>query len=385
MKVLICGDYIVYGDLDSKTNDLFGEFSQVISQSDIAIYNQEFPVTNSSEIYSTKKFGLVSATSPEAIYPLTKAGFKYATLANNHIFNRGITGLKDTVTNLKKAGIQSFGAGENIEQANKIFFIKNSGLNIAFLNYAENEFNTATEKHGGANPLDIINVVRKITEAKKISNLVFLIIHGGIDYCKMPSPRMVRLYRFFADMGVTAIIGHHSHVVSGYEVYNGVPIFYGIGNFIPGKIVTEGCLYSFPVQFNIQNDESVTFQGFPLKFNSDKGKLEILHGIALNIFLDDQKRISDLLKDLGILKKQIINEFLNKEREAYYFALFTQSNYFFFKLFRKLRLIDIYHKYIKRKMKLNRKRSALWNLFRCETHRDVLDLIYEKHVDVYKN
>ena len=30
----------------------------------------------------------------------------------------------------------------------------------------------------------------------------------------------------------SAIICHHTHVVSSHEVYNGVPIFYGLGNFV---------------------------------------------------------------------------------------------------------------------------------------------------------
>jgi len=40
---------------------------------------------------------------------------------------------------------------------------------------------------------------------------------------------------------------------------------------------------------------------------------------------------------------------------------------------------------MKKKMQLNKTNSACWNLFRCETHNDVLDLIYEKNIDVYKN
>lgn len=42
---------------------------------------------------------------------------------------------------------------------------------------------------------------------------------------------MVDTYRFFIDAGADAVINHHQHCISGYEHYQGKPIFYGIGNF----------------------------------------------------------------------------------------------------------------------------------------------------------
>lgn len=385
MKVLICGDYIVYGDSYPRSTNPFGEFQEIIKGSDFSIYNQEFPVTTSTEIYSTKKYGLTSATDPKAIQPISEAGFTHASLANNHIFNRGKYGLSDTISNLKKARIKTFGAGTTMAEANAILYEERDNKKIAFLNYAENEFNCATKTHGGANPFDVVTITNQIIEAKKKADFVFLIIHGGIDFCEIPSPRMVKTYRFFADMGASAIIGHHTHVVSGYEVYNSVPIFYGIGNFIPGKIVVEGCKYSFPVRFELLNDGKLTYDGYPLKYDVKQQQIEILKGTEKADFLERQKEISSLLSDLDKLEKTLKSDYLTAGKESYYYTLFTRSNYFLFKLLRKLKLTKLYHRYIRRKMRLNTKNSISWNLNRCETHRDVLDLIYSKHIDLYKN
>ena len=38
--------------------------------------------------------------------------------------------------------------------------------------------------------------------------------------------------RFFIDAGADAIINHHQHCYSGYEIYHGKPIFYGLGNLL---------------------------------------------------------------------------------------------------------------------------------------------------------
>ena len=39
----------------------------------------------------------------------------------------------------------------------------------------------------------------EIKKAKAVADFVLVIIHGGNEYYNLPSPRMVKLYRFFAD------------------------------------------------------------------------------------------------------------------------------------------------------------------------------------------
>ncbi|MBC2704228.1 CapA family protein [Desulfobacula sp.] len=390
MKILICGDYIVYNTPKVNTKEIFGDFIDVIQNSDISIYNQEHPVSNSNEIYSTKKFSTTDGCAPAALNPIIEAGFNYVSLSNNHIFNKGISGLKDTITFFKERGIVSFGAGKNLEEAKKILYIERDNIKLAFLNFAENEYNTATEKHGGTNPLDIISNVRQIKEAREKANFVFVIIHGGLEYCHAPTPRMVSQFRFYAENGASAIICHHSHVVSGYEVYNGCPIFYGIGNFIPAKPVKQflsnpSARQSFPVQFEI-TDKKLDFTGYPLEFNLKESKLEFLQGDKLFEFHEMQKQVSDLFDNPNKIKEYIVNYFLgNLEKKSYYFNLFTRSNYFLFKVFRKINFLKFYLNYMEWKMRLNVKNTMSWNLHRCETHKDVLDIIYEFFIDTYVN
>ena len=389
MKILICGDYIVDNNLKAFSKDIFGDFIDVIQKSDIAIYNQEHPVTNSSEIYSTKKFSTTDCCVSSALNPIIEAGFNYVSLSNNHIFNRGISGLNDTINFFKRHGINTFGAGKNIEEAKKILYIEKNGIQIAFLNFAENEYNTATERHGGSNPLDIISNVTQIKEARAKADLVFLIIHGGLEYCHAPTPRMIKQFRFYAENGASAIICHHSHVVSGYEVYNGCPIFYGIGNFIPAKPVKKilsnlATRYSFPVQFEVK-DNLLKFTGYPLKFNLETYKLEYLHGSELEQFIRMQKKVSSLLDRPRELKRYIVDDCFDIERKSYYYNLFTRSNFFIFKCFRKINLLKLYFIYMEWKMRLSFKNTITWNLHRCETHKDVLDMLYEEYIDTYFN
>jgi len=77
-----------------------------------------------------------------------------------------------------------------------------------------------------------VDICRMIKSLKEQVDFVIVIIHGGHELYKYPSPRMVKLYRFFVDQGADAIIGHHTHCIGGYEFYEGSPIVYSLGNFL---------------------------------------------------------------------------------------------------------------------------------------------------------
>ena len=88
-----------------------------------------------------------------------------------------------------------------------------------------------TEKNPVVIPLIRSAVFYAIEEAKKKADFVVVIAHGGHEHYNLPSPRMKKWYRFFVDAGAHAVVGHHTHIISGYEVYKDAPIFYSLGNF----------------------------------------------------------------------------------------------------------------------------------------------------------
>jgi len=47
-----------------------------------------------------------------------------------------------------------------------------------------------------------------------------------------PAPSQARVFRAIASMGSDAVIGCHTHCVQPVELYEGVPIIYGLGNFV---------------------------------------------------------------------------------------------------------------------------------------------------------
>lgn len=311
-------------------------------------------------------------------------------MATNHILNKGVSGIADTISFFEKRGIVPIGAGKDIGEARKTSYFYKNGFSIAFLNMSENEYCSATSRHAGSHPLDVIDNANSIKEAKSKAESVIVIIHGGLEYCRYPTPRQVKQSRFYADCGASAIIWHHSHYVSGYEIYNQCPIYYGIGNFIPAKAVSRFisdplARYSYPVQLEIFKNGKLQSSGYPLKYDLNKGALEYLSGYELTSFEQSQNEVNALLNDLPALRTAIAEKYLTTDRLALYMMLFTRSSNIIRRLCLRMKLTDLWLCYLKWKMRMNSVNTASWNLVRCETHRDVLDIIYERFVDTYKN
>ena len=138
----------------------------------------------------------------------------------------------DTLMYLNDKQADFVGGGNSLRQASETLYKSIDGHTLAVINCCEHEFSIATETSSGANPLNPIQQYYKIQEARKNADYVLVIVHGGHEHYQLPSPRMKETYRFFVDAGADAVVNHHQHCYSGYEVYNGKPIFYGIGNFL---------------------------------------------------------------------------------------------------------------------------------------------------------
>ena len=115
MKLLIGADVVptsateelfVKGDARA----LFGKVCDLAKDADRVIINLETALTNHDG--KIKKFGPNIKGVPECTAGLKALGVTDVMLSNNHVFDYGIKGLRDTMKALDDAGIPYTGVGE---------------------------------------------------------------------------------------------------------------------------------------------------------------------------------------------------------------------------------------------------------------------------------
>lgn len=235
MNVLIAGDFCPQYRVAEKFEkddyeSVLGEVKDVISDADYSIVNFECPVTKGGE-KPIEKCGPNLQCSEKGMEAVKWAGFDCVTLANNHFLDYGKEGVERTLAMCDKYDIETVGGGKNLQEAVKTLYKEIGGRILAIINCCEHEFSIATSTTAGSNPLNPIQQYYAIKEARKKADYVLVIVHGGHEMYQLPSPRMQETYKFFIDVGADAVVNHHQHCFSGFEVYRGKPIFYGLGNF----------------------------------------------------------------------------------------------------------------------------------------------------------
>lgn len=154
------------------------------------------------------------------------------TLANNHVRDHGVDGLRDTMETLRAAGIPFIGAGNTVSEADRPFVLEQNGRRVCIYTCAEHEFTIIDADTPGANPFDPLETPDRIAALKAQNDFVVVLYHGGKEHYRYPSPLLRKTCRKMLEKGADLVICQHTHCVGCCEEYAGGTVIYGQGNFL---------------------------------------------------------------------------------------------------------------------------------------------------------
>ena len=371
MKVVITGDFCprerVARDFANSNYKALAAMKPIFEQTDYSIVNLECPIVQGGEKPIIKNGPNLHADT-HALKALNEIGADCVTLANNHFRDFGDEGILNTLSELSACGIDYVGGGPKLNDAATVLFKQIGEETLAIINCCEHEFSIATEAHCGSNPLNPIQQFYAIQKAKQNADYVLVIVHGGVEHYQLPTPRMQEAYRFFINSGADAVINHHQHCYSGYEVFNGKPIFYGLGNLCfdnaskRNSIWNEG--YMVELLFSKSN---INFSLIPYHQCDSEPKVVLYSETEKQTFNKHIEELNKIIANCAVLEKKY-EELKQTTRIKYRSYIEPYKSKLMRFMFRKHLLPSF----------MRSKYIILNNIIRCESHRErLLDAISE--------
>ncbi|WP_052447381.1 CapA family protein [Clostridium polynesiense] len=266
IRITAVGDILVHEtqlasqyDAEKKKYDFKDNFEYVkpyIEEADYAIANLETTLAGEKEKFT----GFPIFNSPDEILDaLSYSGFNLLSAANNHILDKGASGLIRTAKVVKNKGFDLMGIKEKAED--KSYVVKEiKGIKFGFTNYV-----FETDKKGNVrtlNSLKIPNTALELFDRFNYSELekdykkmqdrikemksqgaevIIFSMHWGNEYERKPNDHQKRIANKLADMGVDVIIGGHPHVLQPMEYIDSkvsnkkTLVLYSLGNFLSNQ------------------------------------------------------------------------------------------------------------------------------------------------------
>lgn len=361
MKLIIAGDIVTNSqeiNTFCKNSIVCEELEEEIKKADFSIINLECPVAQVSD-GKIKKEGPALRTDTETLEYIKGIGFNAVTLANNHFFDYGENGVANTIETLDGKEVSYVGGGVG-ERISKPLIVGD----MAILNYCESEFSVINPQCG-SNPLSPIKAYYDVNHLKDEGfRSIVIIVHGGHEHYRLPSPRMQDLYRYLIDLGATAVINHHQHCHSGYEKYKGGMIFYGLGNFFfkwNGKPSRKPKYWGkgFFLELSIDNGSIENFRLHPYR-QCENGHLSVEREDK-DCFERDLEELNNIINNREQLETSY-TEFCSSRRSTVLSWFMPYSNIILSALARRGFLPSFLSE---------KKKTLLQNVIRCESHRDI--------------
>ena len=272
---------------------------------------------------------------PEALDALQALGFNLVALSDNHSFDLKVSGVQNTLKEVKSRNLAHAGIGNNLEEASAPGYLKTPKGTIGLVAMASGlvaEGGSATANRPGVNELrieaggkpnestselpaepgnepnaqDKQRILASIREARQHADYVVVYEHNHVFLNRpfgalfseelperlAPADWLKKWTHEEIDAGADLIVMHGAPLIHGVEIYRGRPIFYDLGNFIfnvpPTNIQLDEPInwesVVAHVQFQGKNLQSITFQ--PIAMNKiGEGEPDLHDEHTNNLFL----------------------------------------------------------------------------------------------------
>ena len=372
MKVVIGGDFCPINRAEKILSDGKTVFSNELqsywNSFDFRIANLECPITDKENKILKSGPNLKSGSS--ILGGLQKLNISAFSLANNHIMDYDIAGLKDTCENLDSVGVKWFGIDKESVSFPHTLLEKN-GVSVAIFSYSIAEYCLSQDFEGnGARAIDLITIVEDIRKMRKNVDHLIILLHTGLYQLPLPTPRQREICHFLVRNGVSAVLCQHSHICGAFEYVNNAFISYGQGSFLfdlhkKNSHWNEGYL----VKFDFTAEQMIVSLTGTIQF-SEKTEIDIMDDLQQGKLDQKLLQYNKILIDKVALKEAFQKAAMVKKK-SYYGLMTLPSGRLFSAFSRRFNIGKLFPAKMKR---------TLLNLYRNEEHNELIQEILKTDI-----
>ena len=317
VSIMAVGDSIGY----NIENENLSNLGTIIHNStDIFIFNLEGVLADDASLRNSSSSAVICEGFPSRqstfvsnstfVDHLKLAPITIANLANNHVFDCGVEGIKETRKVLIEKNILSVGAGQDLQEACEPLLVQREGFRIAFVSYnfmLEDLVSAQANRSGGAS-MDACNHDYNNIRLQKGADLIIASIHLGY-WSPDVNEAQVKVVQHLFDSGVDMVIGHSPHMPQAIAATKGGNLaFFSLGNFIlrPDYIMPELAHTTIVPKIDFYADNTVNVTIYPVRIDDggiphleEHGNNDTISRIAKN---SDEFSTSIIIHDnLGLL------------------------------------------------------------------------------------
>lgn len=260
----VLSSYFNQDFVDDSLGDLIGD-------ANISVINFEAPIRTGEP---SPKWGPVLSQPLDSPKRVKMSGFDLVTLANNHIMDYGEDGLSKTCNAFSRIDLDAIGAGESNKQAKSPITYTIGGAEVSIINLAAKEFGMSTSKSAGVAWIREPGIETHISEVAQEVDSLIVVVHGGIEYLSLPSWKWQQTLHAIVGAGADAVIGHHPHVAQPWEIVNGTPIFYSLGNFAFRQENRPSTFWSYIVGLDLDDGDVSGAKVYLIE--TDEGEVQLM-------------------------------------------------------------------------------------------------------------
>jgi poly-gamma-glutamate capsule biosynthesis protein CapA/YwtB (metallophosphatase superfamily) len=219
--------------------DLLGELDRRAPA--VRIVNLETAITTRDDWWPTK--AIHYRMHPANIGVLTAAGIDVAVLANNHVLDWGVEGLRETLVTLRDAGIGIAGAGLDARDASEPWVADVEAGRVVVHAWGTGSAGVPSAWAAGpASPgINVLGldgagadaVIARVRASAEPGDRVVVSLHWGGNWgYDVPSEQRALAHRLVDAEAADIVFGHSSHHPKGIEVYGERLIIYGAGDLL---------------------------------------------------------------------------------------------------------------------------------------------------------